>query len=71
MARPLQDGQVEYDDGTVASTTQMAKDVAIFLNWAAEPEHDDRKKMGTLLRNFAPQCSLLAAQLIARSFRQG
>jgi len=46
MARPLQDGQVEYDDGTVASTTQMAKDVAIFLNWAAEPEHDDRKKMG-------------------------
>lgn len=46
MARPLQDGQVEYDCGTPASTSQMAKDVTIFLNWAAEPEHDDRKKMG-------------------------
>ncbi|KAH8078099.1 cytochrome c1 [Aureococcus anophagefferens] len=25
---------------------QMAKDVAVFLSWAAEPEHDDRKKAG-------------------------
>jgi ubiquinol-cytochrome c reductase cytochrome c1 subunit len=24
----------------------MAKDVVEFLNWAAEPEMDDRKKMG-------------------------
>jgi ubiquinol-cytochrome c reductase cytochrome c1 subunit len=24
----------------------MAKDVATFLAWAAEPEHDERKKMG-------------------------
>jgi len=24
----------------------MAKDVTTFLCWAAEPEHDDRKKMG-------------------------
>jgi ubiquinol-cytochrome c reductase cytochrome c1 subunit len=24
----------------------MAKDVTTFLAWAAEPEHDDRKKMG-------------------------
>ena len=29
-----------------ATTSQMAKDVTIFLNWAAEPEHDLRKKMG-------------------------
>jgi len=46
MARPLQDGQVEYDDGTPATTSQMAKDVSTFLNWCAEPEHDERKKMG-------------------------
>jgi ubiquinol-cytochrome c reductase cytochrome c1 subunit len=24
----------------------MAKDVVTFLNWAAEPEHDERKKYG-------------------------
>jgi ubiquinol-cytochrome c reductase cytochrome c1 subunit len=24
----------------------LAKDVVTFLNWAAEPEHDERKKMG-------------------------
>lgn len=24
----------------------MAKDVVTFLSWAAEPEHDERKKMG-------------------------
>ena len=24
----------------------MAKDVVTFLNWAAEPEHDERKKNG-------------------------
>ena len=24
----------------------MAKDVVTFLTWCAEPEHDDRKRMG-------------------------
>jgi len=46
MARTLFDGLVEYDDGTPATTSQMAKDVVHFLQWAAEPEHDERKKMG-------------------------
>jgi ubiquinol-cytochrome c reductase cytochrome c1 subunit len=46
MARVLYDGLVEYEDGTPASTSQMAKDVTEFLNWAAEPEMDDRKRMG-------------------------
>ncbi|PCH44374.1 hypothetical protein WOLCODRAFT_26722 [Wolfiporia cocos MD-104 SS10] len=46
MARVLFDGLVEYDDGTPATTSQMAKDVVTFLNWAAEPEHDERKKLG-------------------------
>ncbi|KAM7190642.1 hypothetical protein V8F20_009659 [Naviculisporaceae sp. PSN 640] len=46
MARVLYDGLVEYEDGTPASTSQMAKDVVEFLNWAAEPEMDDRKRMG-------------------------
>lgn len=46
MARVLYDGLVEYEDGTPATTSQMAKDVVEFLNWAAEPEMDARKKMG-------------------------
>ena len=46
MARVLYDGLVEYEDGTAATTSQMAKDVVEFLNWAAEPEMDQRKKMG-------------------------
>lgn len=46
MARVLYDGLVEYEDGTPAHTSQMAKDVVEFLNWAAEPEMDQRKKMG-------------------------
>ena len=47
MARLLYDGLVEYEDTTIpATTSQMAKDVVTFLNWAAEPEHDDRKRMG-------------------------
>jgi len=46
MPKPLEDGQVEYEDGTPGTETQMAKDVATFLAWAAEPEHDERKKSG-------------------------
>ena len=46
MARVLYDGLVEYEDGTPATTSQMAKDVVEFLNWTAEPEMDDRKRMG-------------------------
>jgi len=40
------DGVVEYPDGTPATTSQMGKDVVTFLSWAAEPEHDERKKYG-------------------------
>jgi ubiquinol-cytochrome c reductase cytochrome c1 subunit len=46
MPKQLEDGQVDYEDGTPATETQMAKDVACFLQWAAEPEHDERKKGG-------------------------
>jgi ubiquinol-cytochrome c reductase cytochrome c1 subunit len=46
MPKMLVDGGVEYEDGTPATESQMAKDVSTFLSWAAEPEHDDRKLMG-------------------------
>lgn len=46
MPAPLSDGQVQYMDGTHASVEQMAHDVVVFLQWAAEPEMEHRKSMG-------------------------
>lgn len=46
MPKPLMDGQVDYEDGTPSTESQMAKDVAAFLAWVSEPEHDERKKAG-------------------------
>jgi len=45
MAAPLYNEIIEYDDGTPATQSQLAKDVATFLTWAASPEHDLRKKV--------------------------
>ena len=46
MPAPLSDGQVGYEDGTATTVDQYAKDVVHFLNWAAEPELEARKRMG-------------------------
>jgi ubiquinol-cytochrome c reductase cytochrome c1 subunit len=46
MAEPLFEDAVEYDDGTPATVEQMASDVVTFLAWTAEPEMEDRKRMG-------------------------
>jgi ubiquinol-cytochrome c reductase cytochrome c1 subunit len=46
MSKPLSDGLIEYADGTVATEEQMAKDVATFLMWTAEPHLEARHKMG-------------------------
>jgi len=47
MPPPLaSDGQIDYEDGTSATRSQMAKDVVNFLCWASEPTHDERKLMG-------------------------
>ena len=47
MPNPLaSDGLVTYDDGTVASKDQMAKDVSAFIAWASEPHAVERKQAG-------------------------
>ena len=46
MSSPLMEGIVEYSDGTESSIDQMAKDVTTFLAWAAEPELEERNKLG-------------------------
>tara|TARA_Y100000816_G_scaffold256031_1_gene209249 strand:+ start:254 stop:1036 length:783 start_codon:yes stop_codon:yes gene_type:complete len=46
MPNNLEDGLVEYADGTASTVDQMAKDVTTFLAWAAEPELEERHKLG-------------------------
>ncbi|WP_341207445.1 cytochrome c1 [uncultured Sphingomonas sp.] len=47
MPPPLtSDGQVTYSDGTRATKDQMARDVAAFLTWTAEPNLEARHAAG-------------------------
>lgn len=46
MARPLVEDGIEYADKTKATVAQMASDITTFLAWAAEPELEERKRMG-------------------------
>ena len=49
MAAPLAEGVLQYEDGTEATTEQMARDVSAFLTWASEPTMEDRKRMGVMV----------------------
>ncbi len=46
MPPPLSADQVEYADKTKATVGRMAEDVTTFLTWAAEPELEERKRLG-------------------------
>jgi ubiquinol-cytochrome c reductase cytochrome c1 subunit len=47
MAQPLKDDSVTYQDAnTKATLDQEVRDVVNFLQWAAEPEMEERKRMG-------------------------
>lgn len=46
MAQPLWPDGVTYTDGTEATVEQMAWDVTNFMQWAAAPEMEERKKLG-------------------------
>ena len=45
----------------------MAKDVVTFLSWAAEPEHDERKKIG--LKAVILLSALTAISLYVKRFK--
>lgn len=59
MAPPLMEDGVTYADETPATVEQMAKDVVIFLQWAAEPEMQRRKRMGLKVMGFLLIMTLL------------
>lgn len=47
MSPPLTgDGQVTYSDGTPSTTDQIARDIAAFLTWTAEPKLESRRATG-------------------------
>ncbi|KAJ3124009.1 cytochrome c1 [Nowakowskiella sp. JEL0407] len=46
MARNIYDEVVDYEDGTVPTASQIAKDVTTFLTFASHMEQDQRKLMG-------------------------
>lgn len=52
MAPPLDDGFVEYTDGTPETLQQYSRDVSAFLMWAAEPKLMERKQTGLVVMIF-------------------
>jgi len=46
MPPPLTDGQVKFADGAPDKVADEARDVVSFLTWAAEPNLDQRHRMG-------------------------
>ena len=59
MPPPVQDDAVTYKHGTKATKEQIAKDVSVFLNWAAEPELDARKSLGLKVLGFLAVLTVL------------
>jgi ubiquinol-cytochrome c reductase cytochrome c1 subunit len=61
MPPPLtSNGQVQYKDGTNPTVDQMAKDVAAFLVWTAEPTQDKRRQTGWVVLGFLILATALA-----------
>lgn len=59
MPPPLIDDQVTYPDGTSATVDQMARDVTTFLAWAAEPNLEERKRLGVKVMLFLAAFSVV------------
>jgi ubiquinol-cytochrome c reductase cytochrome c1 subunit len=59
MPLPLADGQVVFDDGAPNGLNDMAKDVAAFLAFAADPNMESRKSTGFMVMIYLAVLSVL------------
>ncbi len=66
MPRQIEDGKVEYADGTKSDSKQIAADVAAFLMWTAEPKMEVRHATGVRVLLFTLLFTVLAYLLKRR-----
>jgi cytochrome c1 len=59
MPPPLNEGQVAYADGSPTTVEQYATDVTTFLQWAADPHMEERKRTGIVVLAFLLALSVL------------
>jgi cytochrome c1 len=59
MPFQLTEGRVTYADGTPNTSDQMAKDVVTFLEWAADPKMEERKRLGLNVMSVLAALSIL------------
>jgi cytochrome c1 len=60
MPRQIEDGKVTYADGTPNDAQQIARDVAAFLMWTAEPKLEARHATGVRVMLFTLFFTVLA-----------
>jgi cytochrome c1 len=59
MPPPLAEGAVSYSDGSPTTVEQYASDVTHFLQWAADPHMEARKRLGIVVLAFLAALSAL------------
>lgn len=65
MPPPLNEGAVAYSDGSPTTVEQYAHDVTTFLQWAADPHMEERKRLGIVVLSFL----LVLAGLLYLSYK--
>ncbi|HRE43257.1 MAG TPA: cytochrome c1 [Terricaulis sp.] len=66
MPPPLIEGAVAYADGTETTVEQYATDVTAFLQWAADPHMETRKRTGIIVLAFL----LMLAGVLYLAYKQ-
>lgn len=59
MPQIIYDEVLEFEDGTPASASQVAKDIIEFLTWTSNSEHDERKRLTVKLFGLVPVMTAL------------